>query len=1287
MGVNILKSINKGPFQMGMFRETLVEGEEGALHLGPKRPRVYSNLSPEDKERYNADIWATNILIQGLPKDIYTLINHYTNAKDIWDNVTMLLEGSKLTKEDQESQLYDDFEHFRQNKGETIYDYYVRFVKLINDMQNIKMTMSRMQLNSKFVNNMFPEWGRFVTAVKLNRGQWNNARGIGVAGNGGAQNRVRNVSSGRARQIKCYNYNGIDHIARNCTQPKRPQNLEYFKDKIMLMQAQENGVVLDEEQLLFIAVADDCDAFNYDVDEAPTAQTMFMANLSFADPVYDKAGPSYVPDIVSEVHDHDNYQDVVYELHEVHEMHANVQPNCAVDSDAEYTSLTERERGFEQTKECYLNEVISFVKTFKEHFKGIQKALTKEIKEIKEVIKELEAEVDQNVVNKKSDKIERKNILIANNNLIADCLSKEVFYIATNSKFTISRFTEMHDAHTVVQARCLELEAELSKLHAKIQTDDQNELVKCFSNLKHLSPKKNSENSSAKWCGRKTKSYSFGSCSDDADLLKGFDVSMGRSAGTPSSTIIDQDAPSPSHSSSSSELQPPISHQGVAAGSTIIEDNHFAHAYNDPLVNVFASEPSSEASSVGDAMTKDCWFQAMQDEIYKFDRLQVWELVPCLDCVMIIALEWIYKVKLDEYDDVLKNKDRLVAKGYRKKKGIDFKESFTSVARIEASRIFIANAASKNMTIYQMNVKTTFLNGKLKEEVYVSQPEGFVDPDHPTHVYRLKKALYGLKQAPRACAIALCCNNVQHSRSKQIDIRYHFIPEHVEKGVVELYFMTTEYQLANIFTKALLRERFKFLLSRLGMKGKHVAKKTVVPNNGAFTASASVLAIYLQQFWDTLMFKAKTRAYHFHLNEEWFRLDVNLLSEDLEITLVHQAHQFVSPPSGDVIMDFVNQLGYQGEIHFVSRMAAQISSPSNAMSQFIKLIIYNLGRHHNIHQRSMCPLNLAEDDLSLGNLKFVPKGEIDEVFGMKIPKELTTDSVRIAPYYNAYLEMAAKHKRGIVATKEDGKKKITPKADKPVKPAPAKQAKPATAKQPKPKPVKEKPTKPTPIQKAGKGKVIKSQTVKSSLQIIDEPDEEQDQPEAQGAEATRPLPIIEGKEKAIATKEQAAQSLPTIQPQDVTSANIDRESLSPAVAKTGANTDKINSGCDIKILQIGEEQGDDVANMVNLEEKTNELDQGQAESDPGKTFESQPPPEQVFMDDDQARPDPEVCRASLTGPNLEPTHKEYMANVYLDVNESLKFPADKHVILEEPLSSSGTLSSMKNLDDAYTIGD
>ncbi|GJV23697.1 retrovirus-related pol polyprotein from transposon TNT 1-94 [Tanacetum coccineum] len=147
------------------------------------------------------------------------------------------------------------------------------------------------------------------------------------------------------------------------------------------------------------------------------------------------------------------------------------------------TGLTKGERGFEQTKECYLTEVIPFFKTLKEHFEGIQKALTKEIKEMKDIFEELEAEVDQNVVHRMHAEIERKNFLIANDNLIADCLSKDVFYITMNSELTVSRFTEMHDAHTDIQARCLELEAELSKLQDKIQTDDHNELVNRFSNL------------------------------------------------------------------------------------------------------------------------------------------------------------------------------------------------------------------------------------------------------------------------------------------------------------------------------------------------------------------------------------------------------------------------------------------------------------------------------------------------------------------------------------------------------------------------------------------------------------------------------------------------------------------------------------------------------------------------------------------------------------------------------------------------------------------------------------
>ncbi|GJY54817.1 putative ribonuclease H-like domain-containing protein [Tanacetum coccineum] len=151
-----------------------------------------------------------------------------------------------------------------------------------------------------------------------------------------------------------------------------------------------------------------------------------------------------------------------------------------------------------------------------------------------------------------------------------------------------------------------------------------------------------------------------------------------------------------------------------------------------------------------EAVQYPCWIDAMQEKIHEFERIAVWELVPAPSHSLVIGLKWVYKIKLDEYGNVLKNKARLVAKGYRQEARIDFEESFAPVARLEAIRLFIANATSQNMTIFQMDVKTAFLNGELNEVVYVSQPEGFVDPDQPTHVYSLKKAHYGLKQAPRA---------------------------------------------------------------------------------------------------------------------------------------------------------------------------------------------------------------------------------------------------------------------------------------------------------------------------------------------------------------------------------------------------------------------------------------------------------------------------------------------------------------------------------------------------------
>nr|GEX86640.1 hypothetical protein [Tanacetum cinerariifolium] len=623
------------------------------------------------------------------------------------------------------------------------------------------------------------------------------------------------------------------------------------------------------------------------------------------------------------------------------------------------------------------------------------------------------------------------------------------------------------------------------------------------------------------------------------------------SAGTPSSTTIDQDAPSP--------------------------NNPVAPVDNNPFINVFAQEPNSEASSSGDVSLTESTY--VSHTLHHFNK---WS-------------------KDHPLDNVIGNPSRLIStqlatdalwhdwwqKGYRQEEEINFDESFAHVSRIEAIRIFIANAASKNMTIYQMDVKITFLNDELKEEVCVSQPEGFVDPDHPTHVYRLKKALYGLKQAPRlwydtlsrflldnkfskgvvdptlftqktgfsksrgifinqskfaleilnkfrmdSCdpvdtpmvdrlkldedplgipidqtrfcsivgslmcltaskpdlvfvvcmcargtinwglwypkdtamaltayadadhagcqdtrrstsessqflgdklvswsskkqkstaisttkaeyiamsgccaqilwmrsqitdydfdfnniplycdnriAIALCCNNVQHSKSKHIDIRHHFIQEKVEKGVVELYFVTTDHQLADIFTKALPRERFEFLLSRLAptLAPPTRTNDQILPHIGwvpigksncyldvkksqsnpiykitvdilkhtnffrAFTASSTIPSIYIQQFWDTVRYDKTAGCYKCQLDKQWFDLTKDTLRDALQITLVNNNQAFTSPSSSDALINFVNELGYPKLVRNLSKVVTNdMFQPWKALTTIINLCL------------------------------------------------------------------------------------------------------------------------------------------------------------------------------------------------------------------------------------------------------------------------------------------------------------------------------------------------------------
>ncbi|GJR87416.1 retrovirus-related pol polyprotein from transposon TNT 1-94 [Tanacetum coccineum] len=213
-----------------------------------------------------------------------------------------------------------------------------------------------------------------------------------------------------------------------------------------------------------------------------------------------------------------------------------------------------------------------------------------------------------------------------------------------------------------------------------------------------------------------------------------------------------------------------------------------------------------------------CMF-ALTEELHQFDRLDVWELVDIPLCKNIINLKWLWKNKRDEENNVIRNKSRLVAKGYAQKEGIDFEESFAPVARLEAVRLFIAYAAHKSFTVYHMDIKTAFLYGPLKEEVYVNQPDRFVDPYHLDQVCRLKKALYGLKQAPRAWYDELSNFLVSRGFSKGPIDPTLFITKHgegillVQIYVDDIIFGSTNPKLSKRFEKLM---HSKFDMSMMG---------------------------------------------------------------------------------------------------------------------------------------------------------------------------------------------------------------------------------------------------------------------------------------------------------------------------------------------------------------------------------------------------------------------------------------------------------------------------------------
>nr|GFA58816.1 retrovirus-related Pol polyprotein from transposon TNT 1-94 [Tanacetum cinerariifolium] len=246
----------------------------------------------------------------------------------------------------------------------------------------------------------------------------------------------------------------------------------------------------------------------------------------------------------------------------------------------------------------------------------------------------------------------------------------------------------------------------------------------------------------------------------------------------------------------------------------------YAQVENDEFINIFCTltkdHPLEQVIGNPSQSVRTRRQLKSDGEMYMF---ALTELVERTLCKNVINMKWLWKNKRDEENTVIQNKSSLVAKGYAQKEGVDFEESFAPVARLEAVRLFIAYAAHKSFTVYQMDVKIAFLYGPLKEEVYVNQPDGFVDPYHPDKIYRLKKDLYGLKQAPRAWYNELSNFLVSKGFSKcSIDLTL-FITKHrgdillVQIYVDDIIFGSMNPYLSKRFEKLM---HIKFEMSMIG---------------------------------------------------------------------------------------------------------------------------------------------------------------------------------------------------------------------------------------------------------------------------------------------------------------------------------------------------------------------------------------------------------------------------------------------------------------------------------------
>ncbi|GJZ52039.1 retrovirus-related pol polyprotein from transposon TNT 1-94 [Tanacetum coccineum] len=743
---------------------------------GVTRPKEYTELTPAETIQADCDIKAINIILQGLPTEIYALVSQHRVAKDIWEKIKLLMQGTSLTKQERECKLYDEFDKFTYKKGESLHEYYLRFTLLLNDMNIYKMPLEQFQVNTKFLNTLPAEWSKFVTDVKLVKDlHTTNVDQIHAH----LEQHERH-----ANEVRLMHERNSDPLAlvasHQMTQSPYQSHQHSYQNSqhqqfVSPYQSSQYGSPFESQQ--------------YSVNQSSTPHLITYPPNNYQTSAHHNvySPSSSIPQI--------EYSPTVMPSSEQSNVVNHLETEITSDSNIIPSSQYLIESRFTWVKFLRTDNGTEFVnQTLREYYEKI--GISHETS--------VARSPQQNGV------IERRNRTLIE---AALTISGPALHEMTPATISSGLVPNPPPSTPFIPPSRTNWDILFQPMFDELLTPPPS--------VNHPAPE------------------FIALIAEVVALVPAVSI------GSPSSTIVNQDAPSPSNSQTTPETQPPVIPNNVEEENYDIE---VAHIGTDPYFGIPIPEISSDQSSslvstrlqlheqalfcyydaffttvepktYKDALTQSCWIEAMQEELNEFERLEVWELVPRPDKVMVITLKWIYKVKLDELGGILKNKARLVARGYHQEEGINFEDSFAPVARLEAIRIFITFVAHMNMVVYQMDVKTAFLNGNLREEVYVSQPDGFVDPDNLNHVYKLKKALYGLKQAPHAWHDMLSSFLISQDFSKGLVDPTMFIRKEGKEILLEqvyvddIIFAASTPKLCDLFAKIMCS---KFKMSMMG---------------------------------------------------------------------------------------------------------------------------------------------------------------------------------------------------------------------------------------------------------------------------------------------------------------------------------------------------------------------------------------------------------------------------------------------------------------------------------------